>query len=153
MHIFSYSLSLYLICGTIIAIYALSQKHVSKDREGSIPLIARFMGPTWGPSGADRTQVDPMLAPWTLLSGSLMISTVTIVFLFNCHICPVILIIWAVSYGIGLVLCNNLVSGRGGAGWRKRDVLWLTNQANRWMHFSARFMSVNGLKLLMIAFS
>ena len=32
-------------------------------------LIARFMGPTWGSSGADRTQVDPMLAPWTLLSG------------------------------------------------------------------------------------
>ena len=26
------------------------------------PLIARFMGPTWGPSGADRTQVGPMLA-------------------------------------------------------------------------------------------
>ena len=32
-------------------------------------LIARFMGPTWGPSGADRTQVGPMLAPWTFLSG------------------------------------------------------------------------------------
>ena len=31
-------------------------------------LIARFMGPTWGPSGADRTQVGPMLAQWTLLS-------------------------------------------------------------------------------------
>ena len=31
--------------------------------------IARFMGPTWGLSGADRTQVGPMLAPWTLLSG------------------------------------------------------------------------------------
>ena len=28
------------------------------------------MGPTWGPSGADRTQVGPMLAPWTLLSGT-----------------------------------------------------------------------------------
>ena len=27
------------------------------------------MGPTWGPSGADRTQVGPMLARWTLLSG------------------------------------------------------------------------------------
>ena len=27
------------------------------------------MGPTWGPSGADRTQVCPMLAPWHLLSG------------------------------------------------------------------------------------
>ena len=32
-------------------------------------LIARFMGPTWGPSGADRTEVGPMLVPWTLLSG------------------------------------------------------------------------------------
>ena len=31
-------------------------------------LIARFMEPTWGPSGADRTQVGPMLAPWTLPS-------------------------------------------------------------------------------------
>ena len=27
------------------------------------------MGPTWGPSGTDRAQVGPMLAPWTLLSG------------------------------------------------------------------------------------
>ena len=26
------------------------------------------MGPTWGPSGADKAQVGPMLAPWTLLS-------------------------------------------------------------------------------------
>ena len=32
-------------------------------------LIARFMGPTWGPSGADRTQVGPMLALWNLLFG------------------------------------------------------------------------------------
>ena len=32
-------------------------------------LIARFMGPTWGLSGADRAVVSPMLAPWTLLSG------------------------------------------------------------------------------------
>ena len=28
-----------------------------------------FMGPTWGPPGADRTQGGPMWAPWTLLSG------------------------------------------------------------------------------------
>ena len=27
------------------------------------------MEPTWGPSGADRTQVGPILAPWTWLSG------------------------------------------------------------------------------------
>ena len=31
------------------------------------------MGPTWGPPGADRTQVGPMLAPWTLLSGHILI--------------------------------------------------------------------------------
>ena len=35
-------------------------------------LIARFMGPTWCPSGADRTDVGPMLAPWNLLSGICM---------------------------------------------------------------------------------
>ena len=35
-----------------------------------LPLIARFMGPTWGPSGAARTHVGPMMAPWTLLAGS-----------------------------------------------------------------------------------
>ena len=38
----------------------------------NVPLIARFMGPTWGPSGADRTQMGPMLAPWTLLSGTVV---------------------------------------------------------------------------------
>ena len=36
------------------------------------------MGPTWGPSGADRTQVGPMLAPSTLLSGSILNMTVII---------------------------------------------------------------------------
>ena len=32
--------------------------------------IVRFMWPTWDPPGADRTQMGPMLAPWTLLSGN-----------------------------------------------------------------------------------
>ena len=43
----------------------LTQGHIC----GSLSLIARFMGATWGPPGTDRTQVGPMLAPWTLLSG------------------------------------------------------------------------------------
>ena len=34
------------------------------------PQISRFMGPTWGPPGANMTQVGPMLVPWTLLSGA-----------------------------------------------------------------------------------
>ena len=42
-------------------------------RDGSIiPLIARFIRPTRGPPGADRTQVGPILAPWTLLSAGLL---------------------------------------------------------------------------------
>ena len=28
------------------------------------------MGPTWGPSGADRTQVGPGMAPLGFLSGA-----------------------------------------------------------------------------------
>ena len=32
-------------------------------------LIARSIGPTWGPPGSCRPHMGPMLAPWTLLSG------------------------------------------------------------------------------------
>ena len=31
--------------------------------------ITKFMRPTWGPPGSCRSQMGPMLAPWTLLSG------------------------------------------------------------------------------------
>ena len=31
--------------------------------------IAKFMGPTWGPSGSCWPQMGPMSPPWTLLSG------------------------------------------------------------------------------------
>ena len=41
--------------------------------------IAKFMGPTWGPPGSCRPQMGPMLAPWTLLSGSV----------FPIHLCLV----------------------------------------------------------------
>ena len=52
-------------------------------------LIARFMGLTWGPSGADRTQVGPMLAPWTLLSGLVLRIPHTAHFLwFDIMPCP-----------------------------------------------------------------
>ena len=37
----------------------------------TITLIASFMGTTWGPPWTDRTQVGPMLALWTLLSGNI----------------------------------------------------------------------------------
>ena len=43
-------------------------RHVCIIHLDKMSLIARFTGPTWGPPGAARTQVGPMLAPWTLLS-------------------------------------------------------------------------------------
>ena len=39
------------------------------------PQIAKFMGRTWGPPGSCRPQMDPMLAPWTLLSGTVYLSS------------------------------------------------------------------------------
>ena len=45
-----------------VSCYRLARYHATT-------VIARFMGPTWGPPGTGRTQVGPMLSPWTLLSG------------------------------------------------------------------------------------
>ena len=41
----------------------------SDHSQSILPQVARFMGPTWGPPGSCRSQMGPMLAPWTLLSG------------------------------------------------------------------------------------
>ena len=54
-----------IVSGTV----AWSESSMMKDISCPMSLIARFMGPTWGPPGADRTQVGPMWATWTLLSG------------------------------------------------------------------------------------
>ena len=48
-----------------------TSKHITckwKDNLGVNP-DSMIMWPSWGPPGADRTQVGPMLAPWILLSG------------------------------------------------------------------------------------
>ena len=37
------------------------------------PSIAKFIGPTWGPPGSCPPQMGPMLATWTLLSGSVSV--------------------------------------------------------------------------------
>ena len=44
-------------------------RQINRSSSTACSLIARFMGPAWGPSGANRTKMGPMLAPWTLLSG------------------------------------------------------------------------------------
>ena len=45
--------------------------HVSQGPESYIP-DCKVHGATWGPSGSTKTQVGPMLAPWTLLPGYLL---------------------------------------------------------------------------------
>ena len=61
------------VCGCHILLLRMGDyvpRHIMalwKQRKPS--LIARFMEPPWDPSGTDRTQVGPMLVPWTLLSG------------------------------------------------------------------------------------
>ena len=46
-------------------------KYTVHNRRWCTPQIAKLMGPTWGPHGSCRPQMGPMLAPWTLLSGTL----------------------------------------------------------------------------------
>ena len=53
--------------------FAISLHHWHQWQQANSPLIAGFMVPTWGPAGADRTQLGPMLAPWTLLPGLLLL--------------------------------------------------------------------------------
>ena len=48
-------------------------------------LIARRMGPTWGPSGADRTQVGPMLATWTSLSVYILVMSLQVIWRGDIH--------------------------------------------------------------------
>ena len=48
-----------------------ARKNGLNTQRRKLPQIAKFMGPTWGPPGSSRAQVGPMLAPWTLLSGTL----------------------------------------------------------------------------------
>ena len=79
--------------------------HMSSDSVNMISpigstLIARFMGPTWGLPGADRTQVGPMLASWTLLSGYTRI--------LNKRITPEPLIHVVIILSFQDILCNFL---------------------------------------------
>ena len=61
---------IHIICGMVKKWWKYALVHVFFC---DMSLIARFMGPTWGPSGAGRTQVGPILAPLTLSSGVLLI--------------------------------------------------------------------------------
>ena len=71
------------------------------NRQSITSLIARFMGPTRGPSGADRTQMGPMLVPFYL---GFYISNPTIVDT----------ILWALHKRARKVLFSLLINTGGG---------------------------------------
>ena len=48
---------------------SVSDKRSPWPFEGKHPKVANFVGPTWGPSGSCRPQMDLMWVPWTLLLG------------------------------------------------------------------------------------
>ena len=73
------------------------KNEVTRNRHSLTSLIASFMGPTWGPSGADRIQMGPMLAPWILLSGMFMVM---------CQLIQALSCVWGLS-------CQKRVSHAG----------------------------------------
>ena len=56
-------------CKAVYDVHGLLQMTTFNAVEFVWSQIARFMGPTWGPPGSCRPQMDPTLVPWTLLSG------------------------------------------------------------------------------------
>ena len=62
-----------LICDYDIFVYT-ALDYLSQRLQSNVnlitPQIAKFMGLTWGSPGSCRPQMGPMLAPWTLLSGT-----------------------------------------------------------------------------------
>ena len=76
--------------------------------------IARFMGPTWGSHGVDRTQVGPVLAPWTLLSGW-------------CHH------VWLASLDIIIKLCCDMIRSTRSPEGSQRPRGWPQVSPRRWL--------------------
>ena len=93
-----------------------------------ISQIAKFMGLTWSPPGSCRPQMGPMLAPWTLLSGMLIVLWV----FFGLSIREHMMISWyeyTFHYchcvgGIQSLLLNSLP--RGTVIWSFDDYLFLS---------------------------
>ena len=60
-------MNIYVLCWSYLSSHANKddqyQTETINDVSHSLTLIARFIGPTWGPSGADRIQVGPHVGP------------------------------------------------------------------------------------------
>ena len=81
--------------------------------------ITKFMGPTWGPPGSCRSQMGPMLAPWTLLSG------LRIVIVWYRPLSPISLIV--VSLALGQLHDYPIFSGAKVNNMGNVNALWIDN--------------------------
>ena len=81
-------------------------------------LIVRFMGPTWGPSGADRTQVGPILAPWNVLSGISRSMLRSVLFIL---MSPLTVVTFACTVMTNAPVCARYI-GTGKLGWLRLEI-------------------------------
>ena len=101
--------------------------------------IARFMGPTWGPSGVDRTQVGPMLAPWTFLFQKL----------YNGEDCIYVYIVVSISWAfVRSIHINLLISWGLGDQWLltimvlKAEYYWIIRGITRLQMYMQRHATI-----------
>ena len=135
----------YLILSYLILWYSHYTDYVRKKSGGRQPfvsllplgqssyttaLIARFMGPTWGPFGAGRTQVGPMLAPWTLLSG------------WDCQCTCPLCCLQCILEHFCTILILNVLQDRLAWKWTK---CWVNDDVIKWRHFPGYWPFVQGI--------
>ena len=97
------------------------------------------MGPAWGPSGADMTQVGPMLSPRTLLSGT---ATKTNCCHFVNDIFKSILMNENVLNFVFSGVCSwvsnlqyiSIRSSNGLAPNRRQTIIWTNDTLVHWLH-------------------
>ena len=63
------------LCGELFICRWLPLLNRGRSHKNKATQIAKFMGPTWDPSGSCRPQMGPLLAPWTLLSGNVLLTS------------------------------------------------------------------------------
>ena len=116
------------------------------------------MGTTWGPSGADRTQVAPMLAPWTLLSGTGVLTnslledicrykdySLIVYFLLNyLNCCMNVVILLSKNYSSSKQKYKDTKFHN-----KLKKILWINDWFHPSIYWACKYWSMPGLKVYM----
>ena len=107
---------------------------------------------TWGPPGTDRTQVGPMLVPWTLLSGIVFSALCPSNAVWHQISCSAFVQAMAWSLMVSSHYCNqcwleNFGINPNGIWWKLADLYWqkiiIQNFGYQGFYVSARVQLVN----------